>query len=256
VAVLIHILLTSAVAAGESSASRPARFTPGERAPGTDWRGIGWTPEPVWTLWRRENSWPYRDSNSDPSVVQSVASRYTDCLIPDPLCVQISFLKSYFELRKCGISSNLHGKMPHSPHLPYRMINIAATSREVTNSDFWNLLMFRGLIVTSTGINLRCILRRAEKTLSPKWTNSLHKISFKLWARAPCFSACTYSKQYCWLTEQETCRHGVRTTGTYRSKNATHHVFVLFLSCYKQSQQWGCANVWVGIDINVTSERS
>jgi hypothetical protein len=34
-------------------------------------------PEPVWTAWRRENSWSYRDSNSDPAVVQPVASRYT-----------------------------------------------------------------------------------------------------------------------------------------------------------------------------------
>jgi hypothetical protein len=33
----------------------------------------------VWTIWRRENHWPYRDSNSDPSVVQPVASRYTNC---------------------------------------------------------------------------------------------------------------------------------------------------------------------------------
>jgi hypothetical protein len=39
---------------------------------------IGWTSESVWTIWRRENSWPYRDSNSDSSVVQLVASRYTD----------------------------------------------------------------------------------------------------------------------------------------------------------------------------------
>jgi hypothetical protein len=34
---------------------------------------------------RREeenNSWPYRDSNSDPSVVQPIASRYTDWAIP------------------------------------------------------------------------------------------------------------------------------------------------------------------------------
>jgi hypothetical protein len=38
----------------------------------------GWAPEPVCTMWRRENSWPYQDSNSDPSVVQPVASRYTD----------------------------------------------------------------------------------------------------------------------------------------------------------------------------------
>jgi hypothetical protein len=41
-----------------------------------------WTPEPVWTTWRINNSWPYRDSTSDPSLFQPVASRYTDCAIP------------------------------------------------------------------------------------------------------------------------------------------------------------------------------
>jgi hypothetical protein len=35
-------------------------------------------PEPVWREWRRQNSCPYRDSNSDPLAVQPVASRYTD----------------------------------------------------------------------------------------------------------------------------------------------------------------------------------
>jgi hypothetical protein len=41
---------------GEWSTSRPGCFTPGERAPGTHWRG-GWlTSEPVWTIWRREDS--------------------------------------------------------------------------------------------------------------------------------------------------------------------------------------------------------
>jgi hypothetical protein len=29
--------------------------------------------ELIWTMWRRDNSWPYRDSNSDPSVIQHVA---------------------------------------------------------------------------------------------------------------------------------------------------------------------------------------
>jgi hypothetical protein len=38
--------------------------------------------EPIWTMWRRENSWLYRDSNSDSSVVDPVASRYNDCSIP------------------------------------------------------------------------------------------------------------------------------------------------------------------------------
>jgi hypothetical protein len=39
--VYIHIFLSSALAGGEWSASRPGRFTPGERAPGTHWIG-GW----------------------------------------------------------------------------------------------------------------------------------------------------------------------------------------------------------------------
>jgi hypothetical protein len=39
--VYIHIFLTSAIAGGEWSASRPGRFTPGERAPDTHWLG-GW----------------------------------------------------------------------------------------------------------------------------------------------------------------------------------------------------------------------
>jgi hypothetical protein len=36
-----HVFLTSALVRGEWSASRPDRFTPGERAPGTHWIG-GW----------------------------------------------------------------------------------------------------------------------------------------------------------------------------------------------------------------------
>jgi hypothetical protein len=35
----IHIFLTSALAGGEWSASRPGRFTPGERAPDTHYIG-------------------------------------------------------------------------------------------------------------------------------------------------------------------------------------------------------------------------
>jgi hypothetical protein len=43
---------------------------------------VGWAPETVWPLWRRENSWRYRGLKSDPSAVQSVASCYTNCAIP------------------------------------------------------------------------------------------------------------------------------------------------------------------------------
>jgi hypothetical protein len=73
---------TSALAGGERSASRPGRFTPGERAPGTHWIE-GWLgPWIGLNDMEIENSCPQRDSNSDPFVVHSVASRYTDCAIP------------------------------------------------------------------------------------------------------------------------------------------------------------------------------
>jgi hypothetical protein len=39
--VQIHIFFTSALVGSEWSTSRPGRFTPGERAPGTHWIG-GW----------------------------------------------------------------------------------------------------------------------------------------------------------------------------------------------------------------------
>jgi hypothetical protein len=49
----------------------PSSLPPGKRPPVPIVQEVGWTPEPVWTTWRRENFWPYRDSNSDPSVVWS-----------------------------------------------------------------------------------------------------------------------------------------------------------------------------------------
>jgi hypothetical protein len=42
-----------------------------------------WAPEPVWTIRRSDHSLPYRDSNSEPSVVQPVAERYRRCHILD-----------------------------------------------------------------------------------------------------------------------------------------------------------------------------
>jgi hypothetical protein len=54
--VQIHVFLTSALVGDEWIASHPDRFTPWEKAPGTHWIGGRRTPEPVWTLWRKEKS--------------------------------------------------------------------------------------------------------------------------------------------------------------------------------------------------------
>jgi hypothetical protein len=58
----------------------PRPLYPQGNIPGTNRIG-GWVDHMVWTTWRRGNSWPYRDSNFDPSVVQPVASLYTDWAI-------------------------------------------------------------------------------------------------------------------------------------------------------------------------------
>jgi hypothetical protein len=79
------VSLTSALVGDEWSASRSGRFTPWKELPVPIGYKIGWAPEPVWRLWKRENSWPYRDSNSDLSVVKPVASRYTDCASTAPV---------------------------------------------------------------------------------------------------------------------------------------------------------------------------
>jgi hypothetical protein len=73
----IHVFFTSALVGGEWSASRPSRFIPGERASGTHWIG-GWVGSRA-GLDDMEKLIPYRESNSDFSVVEPVASHNTDC---------------------------------------------------------------------------------------------------------------------------------------------------------------------------------
>jgi hypothetical protein len=80
-------------------------FTPrplyhGEKGPRYPLHG---PPEPVWTTWRRENSLFYRYMNSDPSVVQIVASRYTDYAIAAPKRFMYR-VHIYTVLRSLGLS--------------------------------------------------------------------------------------------------------------------------------------------------------
>jgi hypothetical protein len=71
--------LTSELDGGEWSASRPDRFTPRERAPGTHWIG-GWVgPRAVLdAVVKRKIPSPRRESNRTTPIIQPVAQRYTD----------------------------------------------------------------------------------------------------------------------------------------------------------------------------------
>jgi hypothetical protein len=82
VEVQIHVFLNSALVGGEWSVSRRGRFTQGEEAPGTHWIGGWMDPRAGLDDEERRKYYFYRNSNSDPSTVQPVASRYTDCTLP------------------------------------------------------------------------------------------------------------------------------------------------------------------------------
>jgi hypothetical protein len=74
--------LISVLDGGEWSASRPGRFTPRERAPGThcigDWVGARAVLDAVV---KRKTPSPRRESNPSTPIVQPVAQRYTDWAI-------------------------------------------------------------------------------------------------------------------------------------------------------------------------------
>jgi hypothetical protein len=104
----------------------PQPLYPGERAPGTHWIG-GWVgPRAGLENVEKRKFLTFRDSNSDPSVTQPVASRYTTYTLPahsgshsiwkyetavlstpllmetDSLLIQLSF---YIEREKGSINS-------------------------------------------------------------------------------------------------------------------------------------------------------
>jgi hypothetical protein len=54
----------------------PAALPPGKEPSVPIEYEVGWTPDPVWMTWGSENSCSHWDLNSDPLVVQAVASRY------------------------------------------------------------------------------------------------------------------------------------------------------------------------------------
>jgi hypothetical protein len=76
--------LTSALDGGHWSASRPGRFTPRERAPGTHWIGGSVGPRAVLdAVVNRKIPSPHRESNPRTPTVQPVDQRCTDWAITD-----------------------------------------------------------------------------------------------------------------------------------------------------------------------------
>jgi hypothetical protein len=89
---IVPPFLISTLVGGEWSASRPGRYTYGERALGA--------LEPVWTTWRGEKSCPYQDWKSDPSAIQRVASRCTGRAILAYLPIQM-LISTFAHVTRC-----------------------------------------------------------------------------------------------------------------------------------------------------------
>jgi hypothetical protein len=95
VEVELHAFLASALDGGEWSVSRPGRFTPRERDPGTHWRG-GWVgPRVVLdTVVKRKIPSLRQESNPRTPIIQSVAQRYTDWAITALIIIRVAKLIS------------------------------------------------------------------------------------------------------------------------------------------------------------------
>jgi hypothetical protein len=96
---------------------------------------VRWTPEPVWTTWRKENSWTYRNSNSEPSVVQPAASRYTVCAIP--AAKQYVFMYNFFNTSNSCVTvgyNATHCNLPVSQNQLVDVANVRVVLAESQNS--------------------------------------------------------------------------------------------------------------------------
>jgi hypothetical protein len=77
-----HVSLALALVGRQLSVSRPWRFIPKEIFPSTRWIE-GWAHlGACLDDQKKKNFWLHWDSSSEPSVVQSAASRYTERVIP------------------------------------------------------------------------------------------------------------------------------------------------------------------------------
>jgi hypothetical protein len=87
VEVQLHAFLAWALDGSEWSTSRPGRFTPRERAPGTHWIG-GWVgPRGVLNaVVKRKIPSPRQESDARTPIFQPVAQRHTDWAITALVC--------------------------------------------------------------------------------------------------------------------------------------------------------------------------
>jgi hypothetical protein len=117
-----------------------------------------------WSVQRGENSWPYRDSNSDPSVVQPVASLYTKYAIPAPIqqCQWISstnFLPTYTAvyLRVCSLDHSSWRDGRHLQPMQFLRTWTARPAGQYTSDNLGrNVLLVWRSTPSYSLVNMQC----------------------------------------------------------------------------------------------------
>jgi hypothetical protein len=121
--------LTSALDGRDWPASRPCRFTPRERAPGTPWIG-GWLgPRAVLdAVVKRKIPSPRRESDPRTPIVQPVAQRYTDWATTAVINILVVVWNSTWKMDPKFSGTSL----PHRPiaHYPQFVIQKSLSIRQ------------------------------------------------------------------------------------------------------------------------------
>jgi hypothetical protein len=139
----------SALGGGEWSVSCPCRFAAGTLRAG------GWLdPRVGWTTCRSEKLLAYRNSNSDPSVGQLVASRYTDCpsVALGLHAEQSDYPRTFAHLKHlpswqrrpvCLVTSSAQFSLSLcTVQPPCAQVGIGTTQRLYTPRELWDPLLF------------------------------------------------------------------------------------------------------------------
>jgi hypothetical protein len=165
--------LTSALDGGEWSASRPGRFTPGERAPGTHWIG-GWVGRRAVldAVVKRKIPSPRRESNPRTPIVQPVAQRYTDWAITaltwDKYREDYSVLRKWTKWRVLRFVPSLCIDIV----IRYRIM----TSWQVTTRVYPKVSGLSHNQITTTNTRWEAI----QSVMAAKLTRLTHKIAIQL----------------------------------------------------------------------------
>jgi hypothetical protein len=116
-----------------------------------------------------ENSWPYRNLNSDPSAIQPVVSRYTDYAIPAPLMNWIPHLyqiRYVISVAKCHVIRNYRHRTEglHGRHCIWRNSNLCANF-SYPNTQYEYTMMRRRKENEDCNFlpNVRCFFQNLEQ---------------------------------------------------------------------------------------------